>query len=153
MPLFVAKFPGIADPATILSDVVDLKGFVLQSVNECRCRWHTTLTFCGMAPLLLIHWWQTWAIGITLYPHPPVNGLDPLISRVRNLTQRNWIGNSTYWIIDACRRGIHCHCRSMDALLPEICRDHNRSLGHFDSGSIGIMYFMPRFVRCTVPRS
>ena len=32
----------------------------------------------------------------------------------------------------------------MAALLPKICRDHNRSSGHFDRGSIGIMDFMPK---------
>lgn len=32
----------------------------------------------------------------------------------------------------------------MAALLPKICRDHNRSSDHFDRGSIGIMDFMPK---------
>ena len=34
MPLFVAKLPGITDPATILSDIADLKSFVLQFVDH-----------------------------------------------------------------------------------------------------------------------
>ena len=32
----------------------------------------------------------------------------------------------------------------MAALWPEICRDHNRSSGHFDRGSNGIMDLTPK---------